>query len=303
MDIVCGVDFGEASRQAARGAFALASRSGGKVHLVHALQLPAIAWMGGEVMFLPPPQMDALRKQGDQALVELARSISDSTRIIANLEIGTPAETVSNVVARTYASLVCVGSHGHAAPVRWVLGSTAERVIASSSTPVLVFRGSADALVEWGSSKRVLRVLVTDDFGDGFTAAVGQLARLTGWADVEVHVAHVCEAPFVNMRSDFIPMPPRLEVEANIRVELRRRAEAAGLTCKADALHVLWGSPAATIASFAREGRFDLVVTGTHARRGFDRALLGSVAVGVLRRSPVPVLVVPIPPDAAKEAS
>lgn len=38
--------------------------------------------------------------------------------------------------------------------------------------------------------------------------------------------------------------------------------------------------------------RFDLVVMGTHGRRGFDRAVLGSVAEQVIRRAACPVVTV-----------
>ncbi len=52
------------------------------------------------------------------------------------------------------------------------------------------------------------------------------------------------------------------------------------------------------------ESRADLVVMGTHGRRGFERWFLGSVTERVLRHCPVPILTmsdvnreVPIPPD------
>ncbi|WP_345795886.1 universal stress protein [Castellaniella sp. MT123] len=37
----------------------------------------------------------------------------------------------------------------------------------------------------------------------------------------------------------------------------------------------------------------DLVVMGTHGRRGFQRLMLGSVAEAFVRRSPVPVMLIP----------
>ncbi|GEJ59239.1 universal stress protein [Anaeromyxobacter diazotrophicus] len=52
------------------------------------------------------------------------------------------------------------------------------------------------------------------------------------------------------------------------------------------------GPPAAAIVRFAREGSFDLVVTGTHADKGLARVLLGSVAQRVVREAPCPVMVV-----------
>jgi len=52
---------------------------------------------------------------------------------------------------------------------------------------------------------------------------------------------------------------------------------------------------ATTIAEDAVSAKADLVVLGTHGRRGVERWLLGSVAEGVARRSTVPVLLVPTP--------
>lgn len=51
---------------------------------------------------------------------------------------------------------------------------------------------------------------------------------------------------------------------------------------------------AEAIAAEAANWPADLVVLGTHGRRGMERWLLGSVAEGVARRSTVPVLLVPM---------
>lgn len=49
---------------------------------------------------------------------------------------------------------------------------------------------------------------------------------------------------------------------------------------------------AEAILAEAERWRADLIVIGTHGRHGVKRLLLGSVAEGVTRRSPVPVLLV-----------
>lgn len=56
-------------------------------------------------------------------------------------------------------------------------------------------------------------------------------------------------------------------------------------------LHSLQGDPAVRIVDLAERDRFDLIVMGTHGRHGLSRALIGSVAEVVARRSHVPVLV------------
>jgi nucleotide-binding universal stress UspA family protein len=56
--------------------------------------------------------------------------------------------------------------------------------------------------------------------------------------------------------------------------------------------HVRRRNAAETIAEIASEVEADLVVVGTHGRRGVSRFLLGSVAEAVVRLAPCPVLVV-----------
>ncbi len=56
--------------------------------------------------------------------------------------------------------------------------------------------------------------------------------------------------------------------------------------------HVREGHPAQVILESIEEWAVDLVVMGTHGRRGLDRVLLGSVAEEVVRRSKAPVITV-----------
>lgn len=55
--------------------------------------------------------------------------------------------------------------------------------------------------------------------------------------------------------------------------------------------HVRVGPPAEEIAQLCSDLEADLVVVGTHGRRGVSRLLLGSVAEGVVRLAPCPVFV------------
>jgi nucleotide-binding universal stress UspA family protein len=52
------------------------------------------------------------------------------------------------------------------------------------------------------------------------------------------------------------------------------------------------GPPAHSIAEYARTSGCDLIVMGSHGRTGLRRLFIGSVAEGVLREAPVPVLIV-----------
>jgi nucleotide-binding universal stress UspA family protein len=52
-----------------------------------------------------------------------------------------------------------------------------------------------------------------------------------------------------------------------------------------------------SILSFAEAHQTDVIVMGTHGRRGYDRLMLGSVTDRVMRRAPCPVLAVCKPPN------
>lgn len=60
--------------------------------------------------------------------------------------------------------------------------------------------------------------------------------------------------------------------------------------------HVKLDSPAQGIAQMASDIAADMVVVGTHNRRGIERLLLGSVAEGAVRYARCPVLVIPAEP-------
>jgi len=63
-----------------------------------------------------------------------------------------------------------------------------------------------------------------------------------------------------------------------------------GLSCQSVIEH---GTPYEAILSYAAENDIDLIVMGTHGRRGLSRVLLGSVTERVIRLSNDPVLAVP----------
>jgi universal stress protein A len=56
---------------------------------------------------------------------------------------------------------------------------------------------------------------------------------------------------------------------------------------------VLMGKPSDVILDFAKEMKIDLIVMATHARAGISHLLIGSVTEDTIRRSGIPILIVP----------
>jgi universal stress protein A len=58
-------------------------------------------------------------------------------------------------------------------------------------------------------------------------------------------------------------------------------------------IDIIEGNPIDAILTVASHDGADLIVMGTHGRSGLPRLLVGSVAEGVLRKAPCPVVVIP----------
>ena len=81
----------------------------------------------------------------------------------------------------------------------------------------------------------------------------------------------------------------------NLLEETKAQAERDGLTVSTELRDLKGGRVADAIIDEARSAGCDLMVIGTHGRRGFQRTLMGSDAERVMRESPVPVLLVRAP--------
>lgn len=66
---------------------------------------------------------------------------------------------------------------------------------------------------------------------------------------------------------------------------------------------LLVGDPAEAILQVAESDQVDMIVMGTHGRRGLTRLLMGSVAEAVVRRATCPVLTVKQPAPVAAGAT
>lgn len=306
--IICGTDFSEESRRALQAAVSLAAARGEEVILVHAMELPTVAFIAGDGIVMPPavppPTLESMRGQLDQKLGDEAHRAGENVRPV--LSIGAPELSLLDEAKRYSARMIVVASHGHRSRAsRWLLGSTADRLARSSPVPLLVVRGEAAGFVSFSKTSRPMKVLVAVDFEEGTSHVIEAALLLTATGMCALHFAHAFDrpspvTPFVTrLPSSAHPSTQFAELERLVQDELARLAERTQGTnagpAPSDRIHLLHGRPAAEIARLAREESFDLIVVGTHSRRGLERLLLGSVATGILHRAPCPVLVAPVP--------
>jgi nucleotide-binding universal stress UspA family protein len=139
----------------------------------------------------------------------------------------------------------------------------------------------------------IRHILVPTDFAEPAARALELAIELASAFGAQITLLHVVpELPFVERAEwDKIVGPgPARELERAREASKARHAASDGV--------LLFGVPWEQIVSTATERGADLIVMGTHGRRGLPRAILGSVAEKVVRLSPVPVLTVPRHTDA-----
>lgn len=140
------------------------------------------------------------------------------------------------------------------------------------------------------------QVLFPTDFSDGAKRAFPQAVFLADWHDAELHILNVTgrhEHDYVDMKESF-PVP----IET-LNEWLRRPSQTVSGSNWPDLdplpltqTQIESAAPAETIVEYSDEKDIDLIVMGTHGRRGIDRMMFGSVTEEVVRKAPCSVFTV-----------
>jgi nucleotide-binding universal stress UspA family protein len=152
----------------------------------------------------------------------------------------------------------------------------------------------------------ITRILVPVDFSGHSDRALRYAAALAGQVGASVELLHVVEDVGYGAFSEvYVPSVPDVMQEAiNAALERLALLKAEIFPHGSDVESAVYaGRPPLAIVEHAAEGKFDLIVMGTHGRTGLSHLLIGSVAEHVARMAPCPVLTVRAASNAAASAS
>ncbi len=135
--VLCTTDFSEESDRAIYYAAQLCQQLGAKLHVLHVVPLP-----------VPVPRLtahdDVLRDLWQSTELEMQRlcdrwqdrGVQLETHIVA----GRPAQAIVQESARMEMDLIVIGAHGWTGFSQLLVGSVTERVVRTSTVPVLTVR-------------------------------------------------------------------------------------------------------------------------------------------------------------------
>lgn len=142
----------------------------------------------------------------------------------------------------------------------------------------------------------IKRILFPIDFTENSAKILPYVLSVSEKYDAMIYLLHVVEDLSKWGSSSYIPHfpPDQYQEEALKGAEksLHRVCEEKLQGCPNFQKRVLSGDPAQEILKTIESEEIDLVIMGTHGRKGLEHVFFGSVAENVVKKSPVPVLTI-----------
>lgn len=294
--ILFATDFSDDAARAQEYATSLAMAWDAGLDVLHVLEGPA--WMPSSAASLSPlgqihedvtPQLDEIQKQ-------IARN---GGAVTVRQVRGIPSEQINLAAKECGVDLVVLGTQGQVRLDSVPLGSTAERVTKTAPCPVLAVRGVGEGVLRHPTAVQspvsIQHILAPVDFSSPSLASFEYAIQFASRVGAKLTLLHVLEPVYhdLDLGLGFIEQEPlkRAHWEAHL-AELTELVTSFGLT--ADSV-ICGGIPSDSILACALQRQCDLIVMGTHGRRGLSRARFRSVAETVLRQATCPVLTVRSP--------
>ena len=278
-------DFSNCAAQALPYAIRFADVHGAELHMLHVLVLHGMDVGEPGTMFPGEEEArSALLAAGGDAAQERVQHVVK--RGFAS------APAILDYAAENDIDLIVIASHGRRGVRRLFMGSVAEEVVRLAPCPVLAIKQCKDPPQEVSVEFR--RIVVPIDFSSHTQLAVEYAQQLAAVFGSEIHLLHVIELP--TYPDFYVPVSTSALNVADLRERSGRRME-----CLAEEsfgpdsnvsseVHVTVGRTTGEIVDFATGVDADLIIIPSHGLSGLERALLGSVTEGVVRKAPCSVL-------------
>lgn len=289
--ILSATDLSAHARHAIERAALICRESAGsdaRLELLHVANLGPLERLR-QLMGIAPAAMEAhILNAARKNLLELATSLHQRYGVTAGIHVvaGALLPTLAEEAERRSADLLVCGAKGESGIRHFALGTTASRMLSTTTLPMLVVRQQAHDAYR--------RILVPVDFSPSSLRAIQQARRIAPKA--EIVLLHVFDVPFegqlryANVEEDTIHQY-RILARQEATQKLQTLRDDSGLSTVDSQLIVLHGDAALRIIEQEQEADCDLIVMGKHGENLVEDLLLGSVTKHVLSESQGDVLV------------
>ena len=289
--ILCPVDFSDASAGALRYAAAVATHFGTRL-IVLTVEDPMLTEaldLGTGIMWTA----DHSKKELAQfAAKTFGAGPPGGASLEYEVAVGKPASEILRVAREQSSDLIVVSTHGLTGMRKLFFGSTTERVLRETTTPVLVTPPQDPGPIRLEDGKQLIgRIIVPVDLSAASAHQIEVARGIASALAVPLILVHVVEP----LRSRFAARLHLAGIDGDRRAEaedaLQELLARASYPGQAEAL-VAYGDPAEEIAKVARDRQAGLVVMGLHGSPLLGPRM-GSVTYRMLCLSSTLVLALP----------
>lgn len=287
--ILWASDGSRESRNALRWAELFATRLGASVSALSVIESPDLCTLklpddvNKKITFIDRD----LGRRTDNRLKRLGRvleqkGIKTETRVVR----GIPYQKIIKAAQSHDVDLIAMGKRGLNLWGRMLLGSTTTKVLRESQVPMLTVRHVA-------KKPAVKKILVPSSFSPADNVSLEWALEFAGKLGASVLLLHIIEAhkSWDKVKGGFMGRLRRVATEkldAMLETVPAQKRKGVPVFTRVKAFYRPWSG----IVSFVREEGIDMIVMGTHARKGVPRFFLGSVAERVIREAPCPVITI-----------
>ncbi|MFC6964387.1 universal stress protein [Halocatena marina] len=290
--ILIPCDGSEASTAALDHGVAIADTYDATVHLLHVVnvgtEIAASGMAVGEVM-------NTLTDIGHEILSEAATRAEDAgVAYEKELLEGIPSEAIGEYATDRSIDLTVMGTAGRSGVTEHLLGSTTDRVLRRTDTPILIVPDADSASTDSGS---YAHILAPTDGSENAERAAPYGADITHHTNATLHVVSVvdvqAEGGVFNVggvSEEFIDHLEEQGHEAVSHFSDRVRETDVDIDLRRSVTH---GTPHEALREYVADNEIDIVVVSSQGISNLASQHLGSVADRVIRTVDRPILVVP----------
>lgn len=260
----------------------IAARTGSEIVLATAVQQVGV-WDATLTLQVLEKEEEVAQQYLDETLAKLPGG-----KARARVTRGDAAEAVLSLAEEEGAGLLAITTRGRSGIARWLFGSVASKILESSSAPVLVLhpKKNEDKGAPGPVVRKVLVPLDGSELSMQVLPGVEEFAKAMGASLVLFHaVAPIVAYPGFEGAPSATVGTVVEEMQEQARQVLERAAQEVRSRGLEATMVVTLDTPVDGILRAAEDTNVDLIAIGTHGRGGLGRAVLGSVADGVVRRS------------------
>ena len=264
--IIVPCDFSKPAVNAYRFALDIAAQSKGVVHLLHIIELPVLY----DSVVMPALYMEnelykELKESADKKFMKLtSKHFNENVKVIAEVKFGPVHPIITHYTQEEEADLIIMGTQGAEGMKEFLVGSNAEKIVRTSTVPVIVIKDNFKGPVKNIVFPNLLETEGQEDL-------MMKVKALQNFFKAHLHIV------WINTPLNF---------SNDSATHARLEAFAKRFMLKNYSVHIYnYSDSEEGIVHFADDIDADIIALGTHGRRGLAHLFRGSLAENIVNHS------------------